>query len=287
MRGVMMPLVLAIAIAALLSPSIRLQQTGASRTALAIVSDSRNRSIVDVGVDDFVIQEGGQTREVLSVRVADYPVVVMLDDGSDSRGDFAMQRKAVERFVERLGLRPIAVGTLSDPPRMLTTFEDDRQKTIERLEALELSSTAKSVLLQGAALGGETIRSAGSLFAALVVLSATPVDASGGAPDELIPSIVDSRAVLHVIANRSQLSGPGGQVRSGQPLRAIAEQTRGAYTEIYSPASYQAALDRLAERLTSEMMVEYLVPPDSKPVDVKVGVRMPGARVRGLGVAPR
>jgi hypothetical protein len=288
MRGVMMPLVLAIAIAALLSPSTPLQQTGASRTALAIVSDSRNRSIVDVGVDDFVIQEGGQAREVLSVRVADYPVVVMLDDGSDSRGDFAMQRKAVERFVERLGPRPIAVGTLSDPPRMLTTFEDDRQKTIERLEALELSSTAKSVLLQGAALGGETIRSAGALFAALVVLSATPIDASGGAPGELIPSIVDSRAVLHVIANRStQLSGAGGQVRSGQALRAIAEQTRGAYTVIYSPASYQAALDRLAERLTSEMMVEYLVPPDSKPVDVKVGVRMPGAHVRGLGVAPR
>jgi hypothetical protein len=288
MRGVMMPLVLAIAIVALLSPSIPLQQTGASRTALAIVSDSHNRSIVDVGVDDFVIQEGGQTREVLSVRVADYPVVVMLDDGSESRGDFAMQRKAVERFVERLGPRPIAVGTLSDPPRMLTTFEDDRQKTIERLEALELSSTAKSVLLQGAALGGETIRSAGTLFAALVVLSATPIDASGGAPDHLIPSIVDSRAALHVIANRgTQLSGAGGQVRSGQALRAIAQQTRGAYTEIYTPASYQAALDRLADRLTSEMMVEYLVPPDSKPVDVKVGVRMPGAHVRGLGVAPR
>jgi hypothetical protein len=288
MRVVMLPLVLAIAIAALVAPSDALQQTGASRTTLAIVSDSRNRSIVDVGADDFVIQEAGQSREVLSVRVADYPVVVMLDNGSDSRADFAMQRKAVERFIERLGPRPMAVGTLSDPPRMLTTFEDDRQMTIERLEALELSSTAKSMLLQGAALGGETIRSAGALFAALVVLSATPVDASRGVPDELIPSIVDSRAVLYVIANRSaQLSGAGGQVRSGQALRAIAEQTRGAYTVIYSPASYQAALDRLAERLTSEMMVEYLVPPDSRPVDVKVGVRIPGAHVRGLGVAPR
>src|SRR5438093_7534652 len=101
------------------------QQTGASRTALAIVSDSRNRSIVDVGADDFVIQESGQAREVLSVRVADYPVVVMLDNGSDGRGDLEMMRKAVERFVERLGPRPIAIGTLSDPPTMVTTFDDD------------------------------------------------------------------------------------------------------------------------------------------------------------------
>ena len=56
---------------------------------------------------------------------------------------------------------------------------------------------------------------------------------------------------------------------------------------VYSAASYQSALDRLAERLTSEMMIEYIVPAGSKPNDVKVGVRLIGARVRGLGVAPR
>jgi len=104
----------------------------------------------------------------------------------------------------------------------------------------------------------------------------------------MVASIVDSGSVLHVIANRAtQLGGPAGPVRSGQILRAIADQTRGAYTVIYSPASYQAALDHLADRLTTEMLVEYLVPADSKPIDVKVGVRVPGAHVRGLGVAPR
>jgi len=34
-------------------------------------------------------------------------------------------------------------------------------------------------------------------------------------------------------------------------------------------------------------MIEYLVPTQSKATDVKVGVRIPGARVRGFGVAPR
>ncbi len=47
------------------------------------------------------------------------------------------------------------------------------------------------------------------------------------------------------------------------------------------------ARGRLADRLTSEMMIEYLVPVGSKPADVKVGIRVAGARVRGLGVAPR
>src|SRR5215212_8678701 len=107
-------------VAAIAAPHGMVQQTGASRTALAIVSDSRNRSVVDVGADDFIIQEAGQAREVLSVRVADYPVVVMLDNGGDSRSDFAPQREAVQRFLARLGPRTVAIGTIAVPPRILT-----------------------------------------------------------------------------------------------------------------------------------------------------------------------
>lgn len=286
MRTVLIPVV--IAAAALLPAPAQPLQTGASRTALAIVLDAKSHPIVDLGADDFVIQEGGQAREVLSVRIADYPVVVMLDNGSDARTDFALMRKAVERFVERLGPRPIAIGTVGDPAKMLTTFDDDRQKIVEALEGLDVVPTARSMLLQGTAVGADAIRATGTIFSALVVLSATPSDGSRRSADELIASVVDSRAVLHVIANRAtQIVGQLGQIRSGQALRSIAEQTRGQFTVIYSPASYQAALDHLSDRLTSEMMVEYLVPPDSKPVDVRVGVRVAGAKVRGLGVGPR
>jgi len=280
MRIVIIPLVLAAALA--------LGQTGASRTALAIVSDARNRPVVDVGADDFIVQESGQAREILSVRIADYPIVIMLDNGVDARSDFGLMRKAVERLVERLGPRPVAIGVLSDPPRMITTFDDDREKTIAELEDIEVSPTAKSAMLQGAAVGGEAIRATGSLFAALIVLSSTPFDVTRGDIDRIVAPIVDSRAVLHVIANRNTLAmGAAGPVRSGQVLRSIADQTRGEYTVIYSPASYQAALDKLIERLTTELMVEYLVPVGSKPLDAKLGIRLPGARVRGLGVAPK
>jgi hypothetical protein len=89
-----------------------------------------------------------------------------------------------------------------------------------------------------------------------------------------------------VIANRA--ASPTGEAWRAVPaIRSLAEQTHGEFTAIYSAASYQAALDRLADRLTTEMMIEYLVPPGSKPIDVRVGVRIPGAHVRGLGVAPR
>ena len=56
-----------------LSPrAAALQLTGSARTALAIVEDARTRQpVLDVGVDDFLVQEGAEPREILSVRAAD------------------------------------------------------------------------------------------------------------------------------------------------------------------------------------------------------------------------
>lgn len=261
-------------------------QTGASRLALAGVTDPRGKPMVDVTADDFVIQEAGTAREILSVRPADYPIVVMLDTGSDARSDFSVMQKAAAHFIERIGQRPIAIGTFGGTPKMLVSFEDDRQAVLAKLAALTIETPEGSQLLQGASLAGQTIGATGTLFSAVVILSATAVDASRNPAEAMIAPIVDSNAILHVIGNRPGQTAGGGQ-RSNPSLRALAEQSRGEFTVIYSAASYQAALDRLADRLSSEMLIEYLVPVGSKPNDVKVGIRIVGARVRGLGVAPR
>jgi len=281
------PLILALAVILCSSPqsSAPGQQTGESRVALAAVTDGANRPLVDVGADDFVIQEAGVAREVLSVRPADYPIIVLLDTGDDPRADFALMRKAVEQFIKRVGERPVAIGTFGTQPTMLTTFDDERETVLARLEGLAAEEGAPSLLLQGAALAADTMKITGSLFSAIVAVSATPEDASQGTAVEASAAIVDSGAALHVIANRP--GAPGGGPVGGQTVRALTGQTHGEFTTIYSAASYQAALDRLADRLTSEMMIEYIVPVGSKPRDVKVGIRIVGARVRGLGVAPR
>ena len=207
-------------------------------------------------------------------------------NGSAATGDFPLMRKAVGHFIDRIGQRPLAIGTFGDPPKLVTTFEADRSTVMARLGAIEADTAAGSLMLQGAALAGQMIRSTGSLFSAIVIVSAASADASRNPSDEMMAPVVDSGAILHVIANRA---GPasGGDIRPSPALRAIVDQTHGEYTTIYSAASYQVALDRLADRLTSELMIEYLVPVGSKPNDVKVGVRLVGARVRGLGVAPK
>src|SRR5439155_8953377 len=96
-----------------------LQQTGASRVALATVVDPRNRPIVDVEADDFVVHEGAAAREILSVHVADYPVVVMIDTSGEARSDLPAMQKAAAQFITRIGHRPVALGSFGDPPAML------------------------------------------------------------------------------------------------------------------------------------------------------------------------
>lgn len=265
------------------------QQTGASRFALAQVDDPRGKALVDIGADDFVVQENGVEREILDVRVADYPVVIVLDNGAAARANFPAMRAAVARFIEKLGPRPLAVVTTAGKPMLLARFDDERAAIVQALDAAEVPGEANARLLGATALAAETIRSTGALFSSIVVAASSVNDEEALAEsDELVAltaPIVDSRAVVHVVAHSGATAAdaPGSNAR----LRALASQTHGDYTTIYSGASYQPALDRVAVRLTTEMLIEYLVPPGSRAADVKIGVRIPGARVRGLGVAPR
>jgi len=260
------------------------QQTVDSRTALVTVSDPRNRVIVDLGPDDFVITERGQPREILDARMADYPVVVLIDNGGAARESFEDIRKAVGQFVGRLGQRPIAVATLSDPSTPIATFEDDRRVVLDRLRSLAVNPEAEMFALHAAAAAAQPLRDAGSRFAAIVIVSGSPADVSADNPDLAAP-IIDSGAVVHAIVNRADPQTPlAGAMAT---IRRLSDQTHGQFVPIYSPASYQVALNRLADRLASEMVIEYIVPPRSPATDVQVGVKIPGARARGLGVRPR
>jgi hypothetical protein len=276
-------------------------QTGASRFALAQVLDPTGKALVDVGPDDFVVQEAGAEREILDMRVADYPVAIVVDNGS--KPDFDTIRAAVVRMLERLGPRPIAVVTAGGEPKQVAAFDDERETVMERLKGVEPAPDGVSRPLQATAVAAEAIKNTGALFSAILVITSSPVEVSGAEADALLAPIIDSRAVTHVVTNagadeatrRSDTDGARRPDTDGarrlqpsvQLLRTIADQTHGDFRAVYSAASYQPAVDRLVARLTTELLIEYLVPVGSRASDVKIGVRIPGARVRGLGVAPR
>ena len=176
-------------------------------------------------------------------------------------------------------MRPVAIVTSGGGARLVADFEDDREAVLSKLAVVEVSGDGQP--LHAMALAADTIRASGAYFSTIVVATASAVETQGAESDPLLASMIDSRAVVHIVHN--------GRVGAPAPplFRGIADQTHGAYTPIYAAASYQPALDALATRLTTEMLIEYLVPVGSKASDVRIGVRVPGARVRGLGVAPK
>jgi len=257
------------------------QQIGASRTVLATVMDSRGRSVVDIEVDDFVVRETGQLRDVLSVRVADYPLALVLDNGQGAGRDLESIRQAAGRFIGRVGRRPVAVA-LSDPPGLIATFEDERAIVLQRLQNTTATSSSEG-LFQAIVIAARALQETGSPFSAIVVMSPAPVST---VPAEVLTPILDSGATVHVVVHRDAATAPGqAPGQSAEALRALSDETHGQFTTIYAAASYQVALDRLADRLAPELLIDYVVPVGSSHGnDVSVGVRIPGSRVDARGV---
>jgi hypothetical protein len=268
---------------------VREAQPVSSRVVLARVVGAGDRSLVDLGPDDFAVSEGGREREVLTVYPADYPVLVLLDDGA-AGGDLESIRAAVARFVGKIGQRAVALGTLARPPDILVPLGDDRAAIVAALDRLTSNPTSEMAPVEAIANAAREVLRAKVPFAAIIVVSARPIDAGpphAQGPDTDITDILASRSIVHVIGRRLPAGTPGdsGADPARNILHGLTGQTRGEYTTVFSAASYSVALDRLAERLGAETMIEYLVPPGAGTGDVQIGVRTPGARVVGLGVS--
>jgi hypothetical protein len=257
-------------------------QVATTRVVLSLVAATGAKEMADLGPDDFVVEEGGRSREVVDVHVADYPVVVLVDDAGTNLDTLAAIRSAVAHFIGRIGERPVALGGLSRPDVVVADFTDDRATVLKKLDAVAATSTPP-LAVDAARHAAQVIREAGTPFSAVVIVSDQALDPGGAPSNDLLKPILDSGAVVHVVGRRH----PGGSdgTPAGDLLKRLADQTRGQYTAIYSAASYSAALERLAERLGSEVMVTYLVGEEPETADVRVGLKVPGARVVGLGVS--
>ena len=141
-----------------------------------------------------------------------------------------------------------------------------------RLNAVE------SEVIRGIAAAATEIRDSTAPFSAVVVISAS-ASSERDAPTGMLASILDSRAMVHAVGHAP--SAPAGR----DDLRALAAQSRGQFTSIFSAASFEASLDHIADQMAAEMMIDYIVPGNAPPKeDVAVGVKIPGARVVGKGV---
>jgi hypothetical protein len=135
--------------------------------------------------------------------------------------------------------------------------------------------------IDGAMLAAEALEDMSLPFSTIVVLSAAPRDPGQASDEQLARALSASGARLYVVANRR---GEREQTQL-DILEQLGTQSGGQYIGIYSAASFDPAVARLADRMNGELLLEYLEPDGTQPPgDVRVGIRRPGARVQGLGI---
>src|SRR5262249_27657237 len=151
--------------------------------------------------------------------------------------------------VARVGQRPIALGTLTRPDALLATFDADRESVARALAGLMPRPDAPLAALPALARAAAAIHETGAPFSAIVVLSAA-ADRVPDVGDDTLARILDSGATIHAVAIR-----PSGAPAARDVVRELSDQTRGRFTTIYTAASFQAAVDRLADELSTEILI--------------------------------
>lgn len=288
-------------VAALAAPVLA-QQTLQTRLVLASVLDQAHSPVFGLAPGDFIIEENGVRRDALEVRSANYPIAVLLDTSATARQNFMQMRKAVAVFAARFTGRPMSLTTFGDVPTRVVSFSDEGTKSVATAaDRLFARPDMESHLMDGMIQVAKDLQKLDSQLCVMVVVSAGGNDQSRRAPMDVLKPVLMAHTRVEVRETRSprasgylkrprlrlDSSNATNQARQdlAEFMQAIAVRTGGRYEQVFSGSGFEGALKELADELSAEVIVEYIVPDDAPPSkDLRVGVDIPGATVRGLGL---
>ena len=263
-----------------------------TRTVYVTVTDKAGLPVTDLRADDFVIREGGKSRDVVAAAVTSVPLRIAIIVDDNGTGIF---RYGVARFIERLqDMAEFAVSTINVQQIKLVDFTADPR---------ELSSAIAQLVARPAANDGgqllegiyDTAKDFQKRFARRPVIVALTV---GGEEHSTMPAhyvleeLQKSGAVLHVIAvNSSALRGmaatqnPGALLEGNMNLSEVlgdgSKQTGGTRGEIVAAPGIVVGLQQLAEQLRLQYAVSFSRADNPKSNDkLNVSVRRAGLNVR-------
>ncbi len=277
-----------------------------TRFLLASVMDSQTETpLVGLVAEDFVVQEGTVPCDTVAVRPANYPVAILVDTSHAARAEFTQLRKAVRQLVGRLSGRDVAIYTFGDRAFRVADFTRDTSRLERDVDQLFALPEGESHVLDAVIEAGKDLTRREPAVAMIVVVSAGANDQSNRTPREVFEPVLASRSIVHVVEMRSiGASGRLGNVRGRRNftsdraaeaalglqelLQDLVGRTRGDYDRVFSGNGYAASLDRLRQRLSAEVVVEY-ASDGGPPATLRIGTRAVGGVVKAIGLdrAPR
>jgi hypothetical protein len=254
--------------------------------------------VEDLTPTDFVVKEGGKTRDVVAYRPAKARMQIALIVDDNGTGLF---RAPLYRFVQRLqGHAEFAIVTVVGQPLKLTDYTMDGQVLSEALGSLSArpGTPDGGQLLQGIYEAATDLEKREAPRPVIIALSVPGEEHSTLPARHVLDKLKDSGASLHVFLVASSAARQMAAVTKpsalleenmnlGEVLGDGSKQSGGRREDIVASAGAVAGLQRLAEDLLHQHVIDYDLPPGTKPSDrVSISVKRKGVSLRAPARIP-
>ena len=265
---------------------------GVTRAVYVSVFDKNDVPVTDLGPNDFVVKEGGKTRDVVEAGMANVPMRIALLVDDNGTGIF---RYGVVKFIERLqGRAEFALSTVNGQNQKLVDYTAD----VNLLTAAIGQLTARpgtndgGQLLEGIFETAKDLQKRQARRPVIVVLTVGGEEHSTLPAHHVLEELLKSGAALHVFAINSAairptaaVSRPGALLEENMNLSEVLgdgpKQSGGKREEIVAAPGVVVGLQQLAEALRTQYAVSFSRSDPPKSGDkISVSVKRSGLTVR-------
>jgi VWFA-related protein len=273
--------------------------TPSARTVYVTVVDRAGRAVPALTPDDFVVKESGKQRTIVSVTPAtermrlalivadsmvEQPLAIPTATNRDvsekvpDEVDRRRVRESLTAFVERLSpVADIALFTISRQTEKLADFTSDPRTLVDVIRQLPRNQApaivpAESVLAVARQFESEKP-------ARPVVVVVTPGGLWGTDPERLLDQVANSRTQVWAVSitRTMTIGAPYDGFPSADP-GDVPRQSGGRHIRVLDLTGLHAAMQQVADDLSSQYVISYTLPDGVKASDrIRVSLKRAGA----------
>ena len=242
-----------------------------TRTVYVTALDAKGAVVTDLTAADFAVKENGKDREIVKAELASAPlqVAVIVDDNGTG-----LFRYGLAQFLQKLlGHGEFAITTVIGQAMKLQDYTTNTEALSVALQKLgpRPSTPDGGQLVEGISESAKELLKREAVRPVIVALTVGGEEHSPQSPHDVLNSLKDSGASLHVISvvggtvrSTVQSSNPGdaldGALTLGEVLGDGPKQSGGRRDEIVATAGLVPGLQRLADELLQQYAISYVLP---------------------------
>ncbi len=266
-----------------------------TRTIYVTVVDAQGRAVPGLTPDDFAVKEGGTLREIASVAQASEKIRLALMVEQPLVGQNYV-RVGLAEFVARMcPSAEIALFMVSQRAEKLVNFISNPYVLVDAISNLPVSHIRQSAAVPDAIFEVAKQFEKEKHPRPVIVLAAIEEGQSTDDPESILIQIMKSKAQfwsVSIAATRSQTMATMGTLRvlagRSQILGDGPTQSGGRRVPILTLPAFETGLQQVADDLTSQYPITYLLPSGVRPSDrVNVSLKKEGLTLRAPSRVPK